>query len=248
MLRLQARAKINWTLDVLGKRPDGYHELDMLLQSVTLHDTLTLAPADAHSAELTLEMRGWPRVRANERNLVLRAARALGEAAGVVRGARMTLKKRIPVGAGMGGGSADAAAALVGLNELWGLNLPAGDLERIGLTVGADVPFCVRGGLQRAGGVGEALRPLDAPRTIWLVAVQPCRGLSTRDVFGSLRADGLDARHRPDNDAAVAALRAGDLEALAAAMGNALAPAAAALRPGSIIHALLSEYLDSVSR
>lgn len=227
MLCLQARAKINWTLDVIGKRADGYHELDMLLQSVTLQDTLTIEAAPL----ISLEMQGWPRVRVNEKNLVLRAAQALCVAADVTRGARMTLKKRIPVGAGMGGGSADAAAALVGLNKLWGLGLTGDELERIGLTLGADVPFCVRGGLQRAGGVGEVLRPLIASRTYWLTVVQPCRGLSTKDVFGNLRVEQIDARRRPRNDAAMAALQTGNISALAAAMGNALQPVAASLRP-----------------
>ncbi len=226
-LRVQARAKINWTLDVLGKRLDGYHEMDMLLQSVTLQDTLIVEPAP----QLSLEMRGWPRVRVDEKNLVLRAARALQEATGTALGARMALEKRIPVGAGMGGGSADAAAALVGLNRLWGLGLSAEELECIGLTIGADVPFCVQGGLQRAGGVGEVLRPLETPRTYWLVVVQPCRGLSTKDVFTSLRADQIDPRDRPRNDAAMAALQAGDIQELATAMGNALQPVAAAIRP-----------------
>jgi len=227
MLRLHARAKINWTLDVLRKRPDGYHELDMLLQSVTLQDTLAIQPA----ARLSLEVTGWPRVRMDERNLVLRAARALTVATGVKLGARMRLAKRIPMGAGMGGGSADAAAALLGLNKLWELGLPHEELERIGLTIGADVPFCVRGGLQRAGGVGEVLRPLESPCVIHLVAVQPCRGLSTKDVFSALRADAIDPTHRPHNDQAMAALQAGDPHALAPNMGNVLEPVAAALRP-----------------
>jgi len=227
MLRLHARAKINWTLDVLGKRPDGYHELDMLLQSVTLQDTLTIEPA----AEMTLEATGWPRIRVDERNLVLRAAQALTQATGVKLGARMWLEKRIPMGAGMGGGSADAAAALLGLNKLWDLRLNNDELERIGLSIGADVPFCVRGGLQRAGGVGEKLRPIEASRMLFLVAVQPCRGLSTKDVFTALRTETIDPTHRPDNDGAMAALQTGDLRALAPAMGNVLEPVAAALRP-----------------
>lgn len=227
MLRLRARAKINWTLDVLGKRPDGYHELEMLLQSVTLQDTLIMEPA----AELILETYGWPRVRVDERNLVLRAARALRGAAGEARGARITLDKRIPMGAGMGGGSADAAATLVGLNKLWGLNLSEAELERIGLSVGADVPFCVRGGLQRVGGVGELLCPIEASEVLYLVAVQPCRGLSTKDVFAALRTDTLDPAHKPNNDAAMAALLAGNPRELAQAMGNVLEPVAAVLRP-----------------
>ena len=232
MIIIQARAKINWTLDVLGKREDGYHELDTLLQSVSLHDRLTLESAE----DLRLEImpggiaRG-ARLRADERNLVLRAARALQKTSGIARGARMMLEKSIPVGAGMGGGSADAAAALAGLNRLWRLGYPPEALERIGLEIGADIPFCVRGGLQRARGVGERLTPMTPGRPLWLVVAQPCRGLSTRDVFGALRVGTVDASRRPDNDAAAAALRDGDAAALAAAMGNVLQPVAESLRP-----------------
>ncbi|MCL2812528.1 MAG: 4-(cytidine 5'-diphospho)-2-C-methyl-D-erythritol kinase [Clostridia bacterium] len=227
MLRLHARAKINWTLDVLGKRPDGYHNLDMLLQSVTLQDTLTIQPA----AELSLETTGWPKIRVDERNLVLRAAQALIQTTGTKLGARIRLEKRVPMGAGMGGGSADAAAALLGLNKLWDLRLTHEALERIGLSIGADVPFCVRGGLQRAGGVGEVLHPLETPRVLFLVAVQPCRGLSTKDVFAALRLEDIAPVHRPNNDRAMVALKAGDLPGLASAMGNVLEPVAANLRP-----------------
>ena len=146
MLEIQAHAKINWTLDAVGKRPDGYHELDMLMQSVSLHDTLTMQEADS----LVLMLSQGARVPDDGNNLVLRAARRLMEATGVERGAIMTLQKRIPVAAGMGGGSADAAAVLVGLNRLWRLGLKQTELEEIGLSIGADVPFCVRGGLVRA--------------------------------------------------------------------------------------------------
>ena len=153
-LKIQARAKINWTLDVVGTLPNGYHDLDMLMQSVTLCDQMTMEEAP----QLTLYVRAQGRsfVPADGNNLVLKAAAALQAATGCTRGARITLKKYIPVAAGMGGGSSDAAAALVGLNRLWGLGLSPDKLEEIGLTVGADVPFCIRGGLQRAKGVGEA--------------------------------------------------------------------------------------------
>ncbi len=227
MIEVAARAKINWTLDILGKRADGYHELDMLMQTVTLADTLLLGEAD----ELSLTIGRGVRMRPNEDNLVLRAARALAQHAGISRGAAITLEKRIPIGAGMGGGSADAAGVLVGLNALWGLGLGMDALERIGLTLGADVPFCVRGGLARATGVGEQLTPLNIARPIWLVSVQPCRGLSTRDVFGTFRLDAVDPAVRPDNDAAAAALAQGDLAALAHSMGNVLEPVAVSLRP-----------------
>ena len=135
MLRIQARAKINWTLDICAKRPDGYHELDMLMHSVALADTLTVEPAD----ELTLEVGRGGRVPADGANLALRAANALREATGVQKGARLWLGKRIPVAAGMGGGSADAAAVLVGLNRLWGCGLSEAELER---SVRETASFC----------------------------------------------------------------------------------------------------------
>ncbi len=173
-LKIQARAKINWTLDVVGTLPNGYHDLDMLMQSVTLCDQMTMEEAP----QLTLYVRAQGRsfVPADGNNLVLKAAAALQAATGCTRGARITLKKYIPVAAGMGGGSSDAAAALVGLNRLWGLGLSPDKLEEIGLTVGADVPFCIRGGLQRAKGVGEKLTPLAMKKPLYLVAFQPCRG------------------------------------------------------------------------
>lgn len=228
-LQVQARAKINWTLDVVGTLPGGYHDLDMLMQSVTLCDQMTIE--DAPTCTLSVRMPRGVFVPADESNLVLRAARALREATGETRGARMTLSKYIPVAAGMGGGSSDAAAALKGLNTLWGLGLTDERLEEIGLTIGADVPFCVRGGLQRARGVGERLTPLPMKRPLYLVAFQPCRGLSTREVFGALHDAGIDPADRPDNDAAQRALAAGDVRLLGRSMGNVLEPVSRRMRP-----------------
>ena len=136
-LKIQARAKINWTLDVVGTLPNGYHDLDMLMQSVTLCDQMTME--EAPQLSLYVRAQGRAFVPADGNNLVLKAAAALQAATGCTRGARITLKKYIPVAAGMGGGSSDAAAALVGLNRLWGLGLSADRLEEIGLTVGAAV-------------------------------------------------------------------------------------------------------------
>lgn len=227
-MSIQARAKINWTLDVVGTLPNGYHDLDMLMQSVTLCDRLTIE--DAPECTLSVRIQGGY-VPADGSNLVLRAARALQEATGEMRGARMTLRKYIPVAAGMGGGSSDAAAALKGLNLLWGLGLPDERLEEIGLTIGADVPFCIRGGLQRAQGVGERLTPLPLKRPLYIVAFQPCRGLSTKEVFTALHEEGIDPADRPDNDAAQRALATGDVRLLGRSMGNVLEPVSRRLRP-----------------
>ena len=228
-LRIQARAKINWTLDVVGVLPNGYHDLDMLMQSVTLCDQMTVEDAD----ELTLSVRTGKGsfVPADDSNLVLRAARALQQATGCTRGAAITLQKFIPVAAGMGGGSSDAAATLKGLNELWGLGLSDDQLEEIGLTIGADVPFCIRGGLQRAQGVGEKLTPVALKTPLYLVAFQPCRGLSTKEVFTSLHEDGIDDKDRPDNDAAQRALETGNVRLLGQSLGNVLEPVSRRMRP-----------------
>ncbi|MBQ7785245.1 MAG: 4-(cytidine 5'-diphospho)-2-C-methyl-D-erythritol kinase [Clostridia bacterium] len=229
-LKIQARAKINWTLDVVGVLENGYHDLDMLMQSVTLCDQMTMEDADV----LTLSMRSGAGayVPADENNLVLRAARALAAHTGCKKGAAMTLRKFIPVAAGMGGGSSDAAAALKGLNELWSLGLTDDELEKIGLTIGADVPFCIRGGLQRAQGVGERLTPLSLKRPLYLVAFQPCKGLSTKEVFTSLHEDGIRDEDRPDNDKAAKALETGNVRLLGGSMGNVLEPVSRRMRPG----------------
>ena len=228
-LDIQARAKINWTLDVVGVLPNGYHDLDMLMQSVTLCDRLTMEDADICTLRVRTRRRSY--VPADENNLVLRAARALQKETGCTRGAAITLKKFIPVAAGMGGGSSDAAATLKGLNVLWGLGLTDDRLEEIGLTIGADVPFCIRGGLQRAQGVGERLTPLALKTPLYLVAFQPCRGLSTREVFTSLHEDGIDDKDRPDNDAAQQALITGNVRQLGRSLGNVLEPVSRRLRP-----------------
>ncbi len=237
MLRLTARAKINWTLDILGRRADGYHQMDMLLSAVELADTLCLEPAD----ELTLSIAGGGGLAADDDNLVCKAARALRPYTRGNPGARMRLEKRIPMGAGMGGGSADAAAALAGLNQIWGLRLPMDALLEIALTLGADVPFVLQGGLARVGGVGERLAPLAPAPTYDLVIVQPCEGLSTRDVFAGY--DALPPQKHPDTDAAQRALLTGDRALLAASVGNVLTAVSQSKRPaiGEAIEALLAE-------
>ncbi|MDD3410349.1 MAG: 4-(cytidine 5'-diphospho)-2-C-methyl-D-erythritol kinase [Eubacteriales bacterium] len=222
MLRLTARGKINWSLDITGKREDGYHLMDMLMQNVDLADELTLAPA----REVRLACEG---VRAGEKNLVLRAARVLQTLTGCRMGADMTLRKRVPIGAGMGGGSADAAAALIGLNELWGLRLTEEELLAVGLRLGADVPFLLTGGLARVSGVGEQLRSLPEAPAIPLVVVQPCGGLSTPEIFKAFDEAGECAH--PDTDGAQDALRRGELTRLAECAGNVLQPISEAKRP-----------------
>ena len=225
-MRLTARAKINWTLDIVGQRADGYHLMDMLMQPVTLADTITLTPAD----EITLTTGGSPLLPADEKHLSYRAAVALQQHTGYPGGTTIHVETHIPVGAGMGGGSADAAGVLIGLNKLWGLNLPLSELEAIGLRLGADVPFCIRGGLTRTTGIGEVMEDLPCSRLWPLVVIQPCEGLSTKEIFTAYHEGVVDAR--PDNGAAALALASGDAAALSAAMANVMQPVSEARRPG----------------
>ena len=168
-LRLLAPAKINWTLEVLGRRPDGFHEVKTILQTIDLCDSLELETA----AELTLEATGEG-LPPPQDDLTMRAARLLRERTGYSGGARMRLTKTIPVAAGLGGGSSDAAAALRGLDRLWGLALPHERLVELAAEVGSDVPFFLRGGTALAEARGERITPLpDAPRTAILVVVPP---------------------------------------------------------------------------
>ncbi len=240
MIFTAARAKINWTLDILGKRPDGYHIMDMLMQSVELHDDiwleesigLTLEAADGSNAYVPLaehDAMSSQTVRYDSSNLALKAAIALREHTQTGKGARIRLLKRIPTGAGMGGGSADAAAVLIGLNKLWKLALPLDELCRIGLKLGADVPFMLTGGLARVGGIGEQIERLEPAPRAWLAVVQPCGGLSTREVFSAFDAC-ADVAH-PRTDEAQSALCRADLRTLAPAMGNVLEAVSIPCRP-----------------
>ena len=242
MLCLKAHAKINWTLDIHGIREDGYHLMEMLMQTVEMHDTLWLEAAEELVLENAADETGTPikdstdgmssaAVTYDEKNLVYRAAKLLKNTYGVEKGARMRLLKKIPSGAGMGGGSADAAAALKGLNELWKLHLSQEELLKLGLSLGADVPFMLTGGLAHVSGIGEVIRPLEPAPEIWLVMLQPCGGLSTKEVFGAF--DALDPAKlaRPDTSKAQQALLEGNLVTLGTAMNNVLEGVSAAVRP-----------------
>ena len=224
-MKLEARAKINWSLDITGLREDGYHLMDMLMQPVELADTLTLSPAP----DLILTTGGFPLLKADDRHLAYRAASLLKQHTGYPSGAAIHVEKRIPVGAGMGGGSADAAAVLWGLNQIWHTGLSPAELESLGLQLGADVPFCLRGGLTRTRGIGEQLENLPCARYYPLVVLQPCRGLSTREVFQAFHLS-EDLSH-PDTDAAARALASGDLSSLRRSLANVLQPVSVRMRP-----------------
>ena len=223
-MQIRARAKINWSLDVVGLRADGYHLLDGIMQPIALHDTLEISLADT----LTLDIEGAPDLSAGADNLILKAARALMAETGISAGARITLTKRIPRGAGLGGGSADCAAALKGLNAFWQTHLSMDALLRLGQSLGADVPFCLMDTPCRAQGIGEILTPLPCGRTFPLVLIQPCEALSTREVFAAYHRGSIAS---PDTDGAADAFAKGDLRALDRCAGNVLETASIPLRP-----------------
>ncbi|MGB2800839.1 MAG: 4-(cytidine 5'-diphospho)-2-C-methyl-D-erythritol kinase [Phycisphaerae bacterium] len=180
-LTVQAPAKVNLTLRVLGRRPDGYHDLESVVAAVTLFDVLEFSASD----DLHLACEGIP-VSAGEDNLVLRAARLLRTESGTRAGARVRLEKRIPPGRGFGGGSADAAATLVALSALWGLNLAREDLARLGARVGSDVPFFFGSPVAILRGRGERLEAVQARPRWWLALAWPDYCLATVDVYAAL--------------------------------------------------------------
>lgn len=181
-VRIRACAKINLTLRVLGIRADGYHELRTTFQSLALHDTLTFTPARGPFAITSDD----PQCPTDESNLVWKAAARLWESAGRrrgVTGVRVHIRKRVPMRAGLGGGSSDAASALRALGEFWGLRVPALEVERIGRSLGADVAFFLEGGTALGLERGDLLFPLQDTEPAWVVVARPDFGVSTSDAY-----------------------------------------------------------------
>ena len=223
-IEMPARAKINWNLDIVGQREDGYHLLDSLMQPLELCDWLYLKKDD----ELSLEIGGMDGLQADESNLVMKAANALRQHCGIQYGARMYLEKAIPLGAGLGGGSADAAAALRGLCMLWDVEIEEEELMALGLSLGADVPFCLMDEPARARGIGEILSPTPCGKCFPLLLIQPCAALSTKEVFKAYHASNAQPS---DIEKCMAALETGDLALLNSHARNALELASIPLRP-----------------
>ena len=240
MIQIKAFAKINWSLDILGRRGDGYHEMDMIMQHISLWDDVQIEAAEDLSLAGHTESASQrdardglssAAVRFDESNLMFRAARLLQTECNIHTGARMTLVKRIPSGAGLGGGSADAAAVLEGLNQLWGLGLPHEELLRLGLKLGADVPYMLTPGPARVQGIGEKLKPLQFPEKAYLVLVQPCGGLSTGEIFSAYDGQKVEKQPRPNLDELEGALCSGRLSEATRHMGNVLQPICESARP-----------------
>ena len=224
---LRAFAKVNYALEVRGMRGDGYHEISTVMQSISLADEVEIERA-GEGFELTVEPEG-AEVGATEENTSYKAQKVLEQYSGLKLPVKVHLRKGIPVGAGLGGGSADAAVTLVGLNELFKLDLSDAELRELGLKIGADVPFCLSGGTALGEGIGEVLSPLPAPPPHLLIVARPAVGAETARVYGAYDKRPWDGN--PSVAPVVEALRAGNLGALARSLGNDLAPVTEGIVP-----------------
>jgi len=216
-MELKARAKINLSLDVLGKRADGYHEVRMLMQTVELHDTVYLEEAGKGIIDVECDCQGIP---AGRGNIAYKAAELFIAKYGIGSGVRIRIEKRIPAAAGLAGGSADAAAVLKGMNGMFSLGLGQDSLMELGLSLGADVPYCIMGGTALAEGLGEILTQLGSMAGMDIVLVKPDIDVSTAWVYGNFDPDAVVSR--PDTDALLKAVGEGRADALAANMANVL--------------------------
>ncbi len=193
---LQANAKINLFLEVLDTRPDGYHNIETVFQSIDLHDVITLRESASGGIEIRCDD---PRVPLDSSNLAYKAAELLSHESGKRHGVEIHILKRIPVGAGLAGGSTDAAATLIGLDELWGLGYDVDDLMKLGGKLGADVPFCIMGGTALGQGRGDELTQLEPFSGIPVVIANPGFEVSKAWAYGSLRDLGLTRERKSAN-------------------------------------------------
>lgn len=211
-MKLKANAKINLTLDICSKREDGYHIIDSIMQSVSLSDTVTIEKSD----KLSVLCDGI----SEEQNIAYLAAKAFFEYTKISGGAGISIEKSIPVSAGLGGGSTDAAAVINGLDMLYGTDLSEKERCEIGLKVGADVPFCIAGGTIRVGGIGEELEKIpDIPECHFVIVKEGLKG-STGQMYKQLD---QSSYFRPDTSSAVKAIEKGSLNELIGNIGNSFA-------------------------
>lgn len=222
----KAPAKINLMLDVLRKRDDGYHEVEMIMTMVDLADRLEMHELPRDTIMISSQAGYIP---LDEKNLAFQAARLIKERYDVKTGVYIHLDKKIPVAAGLAGGSSDAAATLRGLNRLWKLGIPDQELRELGAQLGSDVPFCITGGTALATGRGELLTPLPNPPQCWIVLAKPPINVSTAEVYGRVRADRI--QHHPSAARMEDALRTGSFHDICNELGNVLEDVTLNLHP-----------------
>ncbi|MCR5507144.1 MAG: 4-(cytidine 5'-diphospho)-2-C-methyl-D-erythritol kinase [Lachnospiraceae bacterium] len=215
---IKAMAKINLALDVTGRRDNGYHDVRMIMQSIGLYDELTIAESvNDDGIRIETDRTDLP---VNEDNLIYRAAALIKDECGINTGVRISLKKNIPIAAGMAGGSTDAAAVLKGMNELFSLGLTFDRLCELGVRIGADVPYCIMGGTALSEGIGEILTALPPMPGCSILIAKPAIGVSTGYVYGAF--DKLKEKQHPDVDGMIRAIEDKDLKGIAGLLGNSL--------------------------
>jgi len=217
-IQLKSRAKINLSIDVLGKREDGYHLVDMIMQTIDLYDIIKIKVLNTEDIIIKSNSSDIP---LDDNNIVYKAIKLFKNKFKINKGVEVFIQKNIPIAAGMAGGSSNAAAVLVGLNELWKLNLSEIELQEIGFKLGADVPFCISGGTALAQGVGEELTYIKGiSKDVSILVCKPNLFVSTKEVY-----DGLDLKYiqsRPDNKFLIDCLKKEDLKSVAENMVNVL--------------------------
>lgn len=219
-LQLKAPAKLNLTLDVLSKREDGYHDIESVMHTIDLCDIIRIAKVD-NGIHITCTDASIP---VDSRNTTYRAAQILMSEHGIKSGVRIEIDKKIPFGAGLGGGSSDAAAVLRGLNTLLGLELEIQELLRLGAMVGSDVPFCMLGGTGLVTGRGEVVEPVDAEIDMWFLLIKPQIAISTKDAYGALDRRGIKAEERPDTIGMLDAIMRRDYQGISCLLRNVMEP------------------------
>ena len=216
-LRYKAMAKINLGLDVLRRRPDGYHEVKMVMQTVGIYDVNTMEKLAEDVIRVSTDKEELP---SDESNLIYKAAKLMKNTFGISGGVAVKLEKNIPIAAGMAGGSTDAAATIAGMNELFALGLTLEEMQKVSVKIGADVPYCLMGGTALSEGIGEILTALPKVPDAYLVIAKPDINVSTKFVYENLKADEL--KYHPDINGMIEALKQGDLKGITDRLGNVL--------------------------
>lgn len=216
-LKLDAYAKINLSLDVLRKREDGYHDLSMIMQQIDVKDVIELSALERDEIAVESDCKSIP---LNKDNIVYKVAYTIKERYNVKKGIKIKIEKHIPLAAGLAGGSADAAATLKGLNEMWSLGLSDETLMEIGKPIGADIPYCILGGTALAEGIGEKLTKLESFKDKHILLANPNIEVSTAEVYRNLRLS--DSLKRPDTEKLIEAIKASDEDCVAKHMANVL--------------------------
>lgn len=217
-IELKSRAKINLSIDVLGKRPDGYHLVEMIMQTIDLFDNIKIFSLEEDQIIISSNSKDIP---VDSSNIVYKAANLIKQEFNIKKGVEIYIDKNIPIAAGMAGGSSNAAAVLVGLNKLWGLNLSKNELKELGLQLGADVPFCIEGEASLAENIGEKLTNIEGlSQDVFILVCKPELFVSTKEVYEAI--DSKIIEKRPDNKLLIRLLKENNIELLSKNMYNVL--------------------------